>query len=831
MSNNSTFENRKIINNDLNNEEEINRIHKNSKNILNIIENSDEDLIEYDDFFSSDQNKIKLIKNNNYFLINREWLVLFKKFCEAVEPFPSYIFPGEIKNDNLIIEDISVLKIKNEPKFINNKIDFNKCYIFIKKDLWKKLLELYHGGPEYPIIYNKDKSHINIIKNGGHINLLFIPKRKTIMQNKKDFIIQKYIYYDLNRKVSDLIKYINNILNYNKRIFSIQKKDYLEDSKHYRLWLYSSYELKSDDLCHYLTKEIINSYWNSNKEQNSPQSNLIDWSKFNNSSFKMNLLSNFKDETIIDIFPNKETYNFNWREYKKYQKNDEYSLPEFSIIIEEGPFQFIDEKKKYKMGRCSKCDWKEIVFCSCKCNKIFYCCESCQQKDGNSHISKCRNYLINLFKKENKEFLRNKDLIYPEIGLLNLGNSCYMNSALQCMRSIKELTNYFINFFDESQLNNNNVIGTGGFLTLAYVNFIYNINNCEKDYYDPEYFKNTIGIIDERYSGTDQQDTHEFMTFLIDSIHEDLNKVINKPIINRKDSDINNYYSKEFEEQKSIIEWNNFLKRNQSIMIDLFYGQYKTTISCTCCNKKSINFSTYLSIQLPIPKYKEYFILKVLFSEDNPVKLPYVKMSIIMNKQNKKISEAKKIIEKIFEIPPHKLEIMKCKNNEIIKLYEDNEEIEDDVNYIKVVKISSNFLEEEINSQKEIDYTNLKENLKKKENELIKIFKNNSHDIFANKNKEKEKEKEKEEDKYNKENNNNEKIFEKFIFKNYYLYKNKLSIETIYRDFLNYLEINQTCYDIYYKIYEIFNEIILKNYLTYDINEKNNNDEKKKKVI
>ena len=111
------------------------------------------------------------------------------------------------------------------------------------------------------------------------------------------------------------------------------------------------------------------------------------------------------------------------------------------------------------------------------------------------------------------------------------------------MKSIKELTNYFLKYFDESQLNINNIIGTGGFLTLAYVNLIYNLNNCQKDYYAPENFKNTIGIIDERYSGYEQQDTHEFMTFLIDSIHEDLNKVINKPIINRKDNEINNYYT------------------------------------------------------------------------------------------------------------------------------------------------------------------------------------------------------------------------------------------------------------------------------------------------
>ena len=212
------------------------------------------------------------------------------------------------------------------------------------------------------------------------------------------------------------------------------------------------------------------------------------------------------------------------------------------------------------------------------------------------------------------------------------------------------------------------------------------------------------------------------MTFLIDSMHEDLNRVINKPFIKRKDSEFFNYFSKEFEEKKSIVEWNNFLKRNQSIMVDLFYGQYKTTISCTYCNHKSINFSTYLSIQLPIPKYKEYFLIKIIFTEYRPDTIPYVKMNIIMNKQNKKILDAKKIIGKIFGISEQKIEIVKNKSNEIIKLYEDNEEIEENINYLKAIKINSNIFEEKINYQKEIDYTNLKEILKNKEKELIVLF-------------------------------------------------------------------------------------------------------------
>ena len=71
-------------------------------------------------------------------------------------------------------------------------------------------------------------------------------------------------------------------------------------------------------------------------------------------------------------------------------------------------------------------------------------------------------------------------------------------------------------------------------------------------------------------------------------------------------------------------------------MIDLFYGQYKATISCTFCHHKSINFNIYLSLKLSIPKSKEYILVKILFLENLLYKYPYVKLGNIMTKQNKK---------------------------------------------------------------------------------------------------------------------------------------------------------------------------------------------------
>ena len=60
------------------------------------------------------------------------------------------------------------------------------------------------------------------------------------------------------------------------------------------------------------------------------------------------------------------------------------------------------------------------------------------------------------------------------------------------------------------------------------------------------------------------------------------------------------------EEEKSIIDWNNFLRRNQSVLIDLFYGQLKSSIICPLCKFKSINFNPFLSLELSINQEKNF---------------------------------------------------------------------------------------------------------------------------------------------------------------------------------------------------------------------------------
>lgn len=68
-----------------------------------------------------------------------------------------------------------------------------------------------------------------------------------------------------------------------------------------------------------------------------------------------------------------------------------------------------------------------------------------------------------------------KDANNGLVGFHNLGNSCFINSAMQCLGAVQPLTEYFLNLVHLSEINESNAIGSKGEICLAYGELIRDI--------------------------------------------------------------------------------------------------------------------------------------------------------------------------------------------------------------------------------------------------------------------------------------------------------------------------------------------------------------------
>lgn len=111
----------------------------------------------------------------------------------------------------------------------------------------------------------------------------------------------------------------------------------------------------------------------------------------------------------------------------------------------------------------------------------------------------------------------------------------------------------------------------------------------------PRDLKNTVGKYNPIFAGYQQQDSQEFLTFLLDGLHEGLNEVKNRPQIPEQDND----HLPDHEAAR--IAWQNHKLLHRSIIVELFQGQLKSTLMCRTCGKKSVTFQACMYISLPIP--------------------------------------------------------------------------------------------------------------------------------------------------------------------------------------------------------------------------------------
>jgi hypothetical protein len=102
-------------------------------------------------------------------------------------------------------------------------------------------------------------------------------------------------------------------------------------------------------------------------------------------------------------------------------------------------------------------------------------------------------------------------------GLYNFGTTCFMNSSLQCLANVPGLRCRLCSADEKNEVK--------GMLAPVFAELLRALWSREAPVITPQAFREVVGVLDRRFCTNEQQDSMEFLEFLLDRLKDDFGRL------------------------------------------------------------------------------------------------------------------------------------------------------------------------------------------------------------------------------------------------------------------------------------------------------------------
>ena len=182
-----------------------------------------------------------------------------------------------------------------------------------------------------------------------------------------------------------------------------------------------------------------------------------------------------------------------------------------------------------------------------------------------------------------------------------------MNAAIQCLSKCEDFSKYFLLGNYKNDINNLNPYGDQ--FIKRFRGIIYQLFEINDIAVNPHDFIKYITKNCSSWGIINLQDCHEFLSFLLNSLHENLN-LISDSKEQKTEKKEKSQSPNESDKEASERFWKVNLQKDNSIIVDLFHGQFKSVVTFVNCKTKKITYEPFIYLGLPIPSFYQNVTFK-----------------------------------------------------------------------------------------------------------------------------------------------------------------------------------------------------------------------------